>query len=680
MKLKNIVNKIKILYMKTNKKLLFIILITAIILPVSVIYIIKNNKNNLIDDKICYVRFNTNGGTQIDDIKINCGEIIPKPNNPIKQGFVFENWYFNDEIFNFENTIIKENIIINAIWKANEDTEIIIVHFDTNGGSMIDDIEIAKGSTVTPPINPIKKEYDFDSWYYENEKFNFTTPIYDNITLIAKWNKIKNNNQQNTATNNSSNNTIIGENTNIEVFNQYDNYANKYSGIWYLKGYSDVYFVVEKKEFYDTAYIYFEGVNFDLKSNKVKYTTISDFVLKYNDWENDLKKNGIKFKNSSILVNNLEFVKNSGSKSRYDDTYYYKSLGTWYMYNKPESQIIIKSQSNGYTGVMESINYDYACIDMVKISGITASTRCNSVKDNKIYEQLGITIDNDILYFNVNNEKTKFYKTPTEIEVSSINLDKSSINMNVYDTVTLNATISPYDAYKKGIIWTSSNDSIASVNDKGVVIANGVGTTIITATSEDGNKKANCTVNVSKINVTGITLNNSNIDLIKGNSKTLVANIIPNNATNKNVNWISSNNSVATVNNGVVTAIGKGQAIITVSINDGNYKADCLVNVSNPALSANVSIGYQISVGQNGAIAGVNATLTGKGGTGIYTYYNIKLFTSDGSLIAQTTDTSNNSIIAIGYKNGSYYATFEIVDSDGQSYNGTTNIYTISGY
>lgn len=95
-----------------------------------------------------------------------------------------------------------------------------------------------------------------------------------------------------------------------------------------------------------------------------------------------------------------------------------------------------------------------------------------------------------------------------------------------------------------------------------------------------------------KISVTGITLNESTKTVSKGSNFTLISTIKPSGATNKKVLWTSSNTSVATVNNGVVTAIGVGSAIITAKTEDGGFTATCELQVN--AVSNNVleMVGY----------------------------------------------------------------------------------------
>ena len=88
-----------------------------------------------------------------------------------------------------------------------------------------------------------------------------------------------------------------------------------------------------------------------------------------------------------------------------------------------------------------------------------------------------------------------------------------------------------------------------------------------------------CQKESETVSVTNITLSSESISLVEGDSETLTATVSPSNATNKNVIWKSSNTSVATVNNGVVTAIKAGTATITVTTEDGRKTASCQVIV-----------------------------------------------------------------------------------------------------
>ncbi|MFJ7747150.1 Ig-like domain-containing protein [Peribacillus sp. NPDC097295] len=162
--------------------------------------------------------------------------------------------------------------------------------------------------------------------------------------------------------------------------------------------------------------------------------------------------------------------------------------------------------------------------------------------------------------------------------------------MNVNDKdVELTETIKPSNATNKQVTWSSSNTKVATVTGSGVVHSVSVGSTTITVTTKDGNFKARSTVIVSNpnIEVKGVSLNPNSLKLnIDDKDTPLNATIKPANATNKNVTWISSNSSVATVSSsGLVHPVKPGTATITVTTQDGNYKDKATVTVSDPIIA-----------------------------------------------------------------------------------------------
>ena len=179
---------------------------------------------------------------------------------------------------------------------------------------------------------------------------------------------------------------------------------------------------------------------------------------------------------------------------------------------------------------------------------------------------------------------------PEIINVENVTLNSQNEELKIGDTVTLVATITPSNATNKNVTWSSDNTNVATVNN-GVVRAVGEGKANITVTTVDGNKTAVCEITVlpkeepepdpepEVINVENVTLNSQNEELKIGDTVTLVATITPSNATNKNVTWSSDNTNVATVNNGVVRAVGEGKANITVTTVDGNKTATCMITV-----------------------------------------------------------------------------------------------------
>ncbi|MDO5433904.1 Ig-like domain-containing protein [Eubacterium sp.] len=173
---------------------------------------------------------------------------------------------------------------------------------------------------------------------------------------------------------------------------------------------------------------------------------------------------------------------------------------------------------------------------------------------------------------------------PTNIPVEAVNLDKTDAALKIGETTTLTAAITPENATNKNVSWTSSDEKVAAVKD-GVVTALAEGKAAITVTTEDGEKTAVCNVTVSgekpvTVPVTGVSLDKKDAALKIGETTALTATITPENATNKNVSWTSSDEKVAAVKSGVVTAISEGKATITVTTEDGNKTAECIVTVT----------------------------------------------------------------------------------------------------
>ena len=155
--------------------------------------------------------------------------------------------------------------------------------------------------------------------------------------------------------------------------------------------------------------------------------------------------------------------------------------------------------------------------------------------------------------------------------------------MKTGDVLQLKAAVAPDNATNKGIQWSSNNTRVATVNSSsGIVTAQADGNAIITATALDGGgAKDSSSVTVSqKILVDSVTLSNCYLLLKKGDTLTLEAHVSPENADNKAVRWTSSDETVATVSGGVVTAKKAGTTTITCTATDGSGKfSACEVSV-----------------------------------------------------------------------------------------------------
>ena len=162
---------------------------------------------------------------------------------------------------------------------------------------------------------------------------------------------------------------------------------------------------------------------------------------------------------------------------------------------------------------------------------------------------------------------------------SDIKINEGNIKIAYGSSKQLSLTINPSDASRDGLAWKSSNPSIASVDNNGKVTAKAAGHASISVTLNGKSSSIDVEVASRVVPVTGVTVNQSSLNLKVGNSATVKAEVNPSNATNKNVIWKSSNDSVAMVDsNGKVTAYGKGSAVISAIAGD------------NSAIKANVNV------------------------------------------------------------------------------------------
>ena len=150
---------------------------------------------------------------------------------------------------------------------------------------------------------------------------------------------------------------------------------------------------------------------------------------------------------------------------------------------------------------------------------------------------------------------------------------ESSLTLNKSKSGKLNPAILPDTASNKKLTYTSSDPSIVTVTQNGALTAKACGSCDITCETTDGSElKAVCHVNVIQM-VSNLRLSGAANQVIKaGSTVRIEATITPQDATNKKLNWISSNSNVAKVDNGRITAANGGDCTITCATTDGSEK------------------------------------------------------------------------------------------------------------
>lgn len=186
------------------------------------------------------------------------------------------------------------------------------------------------------------------------------------------------------------------------------------------------------------------------------------------------------------------------------------------------------------------------------------------------------------------------------IPISEITLSQTTIDGNIGDSYTLTASILPENASNKTLVYQSDNESVASVDNKGFVRMLNSGVAIITVSATDGSEVySKCKVTVNNIVVTSITLSSNDKTMTIGDEFQLIATILPDNATCKNVEWRSSNESIATVNNqGIVKALKQGECVISVIAMDGSgVTASCKIKVDGTSAIEDILVDKYDDVG-----------------------------------------------------------------------------------
>lgn len=207
-----------------------------------------------------------------------------------------------------------------------------------------------------------------------------------------------------------------------------------------------------------------------------------------------------------------------------------------------------------------------------------------SININKLEDIPPTVVEKEVISnsFNININKTSI---PIDIPVESVSVNPNLKDMFVGDTFQIGYTITPSNATNKDVVFSSNNRSVATVNaNTGVVEAKDVGECNITCTTVDGNKSDICTVTVrekapEKIPVQSVSITPKQLNLTVGEFHTFSYTIVPENATNKSVVFVSDNTEIATINGNTVTAVTEGSCKVYVRTLDGNKEDVCDLTV-----------------------------------------------------------------------------------------------------
>ena len=274
---------------------------------------------------------------------------------------------------------------------------------------------------------------------------------------------------------------------------------------------------------------------------------------------------------------------------------------------------IITASINGYSSTcVVSVNSDYVPVNGVTINKANLNITINSSEslvssvspnnasnkdvvwkssntsvatvDNNgkvVAKKIGTTI---ITASSSGYSSTCVVNVVDKIDLKGITLNKTNLTLKEKGSETLKVTFNPGNATNKKITWKSSNTSVVTVDNNGLVKALKPGSATVTVISNDGGYVATSKVTVEALSkkVSGVNLDKKELNLVAGEETSLKVNVTPSYAENKNVKWESSDEKIVTVKDGVVIAKRKGTAEIKVITEDGELEAICKVNVTSP--------------------------------------------------------------------------------------------------
>lgn len=166
--------------MKSSKKILSVFL-TLLVLVLSLTALFA------CDDDSYTVSFDSNGGTNVSNVTVAAGEKLTAPTTPTKEGYVFDGWYSEGGLWNFDTAINKDTTLV-AMWKKAADADIVEITFDSAGGSAVPTLLVSRGVVFGAPEAPTRTGYRFMGWYLDGKEFDFSkTVLVLDTTLVAEW-------------------------------------------------------------------------------------------------------------------------------------------------------------------------------------------------------------------------------------------------------------------------------------------------------------------------------------------------------------------------------------------------------------------------------------------------------------------------------------------------------------
>ena len=293
------------------------------------------------------------------------------------------------------------------------------------------------------------------------------------------------------------------------------------------------------------------------------------------------------------------------------------------------------------------------------VANIDRNTVMTRIKKGKQAGELWdmVQLSNGIIGYVFQN----YVKEVPKVNVEKINLSIENTTINKGESKKLKVEVLPTDASNKAVTYVSSNTNIAKVDSNGNITGVSSGKATITVKAKENNVSSKIDITVYS-KVTGINLNIDNIVLSVGDNFEVITEILPSDASNKNVTYISENEEIASIDeNGMVTALSKGEVKLDVISEDSKIKKEIRLIVVRKLDETEVSFDNSLNV-QGNLISGFNVDemIVGKIKQKINTNYAIGIYDMNNELL------EDDAIIGTGgkirlFNNGEIVMEYNIV-------------------
>ena len=454
------------------------------------------------------VTFDSNGGSAVAPETKEYGSKFTLPANPVKSAdgeymYAFAGWFLNDVEYNFD-TLVTGNITLVAKWDQTViPPSTFVVTFNSNGGTDIESVFVTEGSLVQKPNDPTKSAtveftFSFDCWTLNGETFDFNKPVTENIELIAKWTETKN---SYTVTFNSNGGTAVVSQTKeygltfsepvAPTKSATAEYTYAFNG-WLLNGVD-----------YDFDTLVTENITLvaDWTATKNSYTVT--FVVDGQTASTETKEYGLTFAEPTAPTKEAtaEYTYTFNGWLLNGEAYNFDTLVTENItlvadWTASKNSYTVTFVVDGQTVSTETKEYGLTFTEPTAPTkeGTTEYTYTFNgwLLDGKAYDFDTVVTGNITLV-------ASFTAIPVEIYITKLQLNASSVELEIGGTYQLVATITPVNA-TQGVIWTSNNESVAIVDTNGNVTAIGEGETAIFVQTVDGSIKVGCLITVTNPN------------------------------------------------------------------------------------------------------------------------------------------------------------------------------------